>query len=76
MPIHDGQADWTLIMPREGQGIMGVASSSKRTPIKRNGFRDRRRSFEDADCYCSWQFVYVPRRLILIGRLGQPPPTP
>jgi type II secretory pathway pseudopilin PulG len=58
-----GAADWTLIYASDGVGIMGVASSSKLTPIKRKGFSIVDAAFEDADCYCSWQFVYVPRRL-------------
>ncbi len=59
-----GSTDWTLIYASDGVGIMGVASSSKRTPIKRKGFPIVDAAFEDADCYCSWQFVYVPRRLM------------
>jgi type II secretory pathway pseudopilin PulG len=55
-----GDADWTLV-PAPGGGIMGVASSSKLTPIKRTGFTQIDMSFENADCYCYWQFVYVPR---------------
>ena len=57
-----GAADWTLISDPTSQHIMGVASSSKATPIKRKGFELGDAVFADTDCYCSWQFVYWPRR--------------
>ena len=44
-----------------GGGIMGVASSSKLTAIKRTGFTQIDASFDNTDCYCYWQFVYEPR---------------
>ena len=56
------QADWTLIMTPSGTGIMGVASSSQRTPIKRQGFELIDAAFKDADCVCHWGFVYYPSR--------------
>jgi type II secretory pathway pseudopilin PulG len=55
-------ADWVLIADPTGVGIMGVASKSKLTPIKRKGFAAIEFGFEDSDCYCDWKFVYVPRR--------------
>lgn len=55
-----GYADWTLVAA-PGGGIMGVASSSKLTPIKRTGFTQIDVSFTNTDCYCYWQFVYEPR---------------
>jgi type II secretory pathway pseudopilin PulG len=58
-----GKADWTLIMNPSGQGIMGVASSSQATPIKRKGFELVDAHFTDTDCYCEWKFTYSPRRL-------------
>jgi len=57
-----GAADWTLIPDPMSQHIMGVASSSKATPIKRQGFELVDAVFADTDCYCAWQFVYWPRR--------------
>jgi type II secretory pathway pseudopilin PulG len=57
-----GAADWTLISDPMSQRIMGVASSSKATPIKRKGFELIDLGFADTDCYCAWQFVYWPRR--------------
>ena len=58
-----GSADWTLIYAPDGVGIMGVASSSRLAPIKRKNFSLVDAAFEDSNCYCAWQFVYVPRRL-------------
>jgi type II secretory pathway pseudopilin PulG len=54
-----GDADWTLLLA-PGGGIMGVASSSKLTPVKRTGFSQIDISFDNTDCYCSWQFVFEP----------------
>ena len=53
-------ADWQLILAPEG-GIMGVASRSKDKPLKVAGFSGSDASFDKADCYCDWQFVYSPR---------------
>ena len=55
-----GTTDWTLVLAPTG-GIMGVASKSKLTPIKRTGFTPEDASFEASDCYCTWEFVYLPR---------------
>jgi type II secretory pathway pseudopilin PulG len=57
-----GQADWTLVLTSDGQGIMGIVSSSKAVPLKRAGFPFQDESFKDADCYCGWQFVYFANR--------------
>lgn len=57
-----GKADWTLVMTPSGQGIMGVASSSQRAPLKRDGFETIDETFKNADCYCSWKFVYYANR--------------
>ena len=56
-----GTADWTLVRAPDGIGIMGVASGSKLAPLKRKGFAPVDAGFADLDCYCAWQFVYVPR---------------
>lgn len=58
-----GRSDWFLIPPVTGQqGIMGVASTSHRAPIKRDGFDLIDAAFKKTDCYCDWQFVYDPSR--------------
>ena len=41
-----GKADWSLVLTPDGQGIMGVASSSKIAPIKRRGFDFRDQAFK------------------------------
>ena len=70
-----GKADWTLITNPSSPGIMGVASSSKATPIKRKGFEPVDEVFADTDCYCAWQFVYVPRRFGTLPAGVNLPPT-
>ncbi len=56
-----GAADWTLIRGDLSGGIIGVASSSKAEPIKKQEFPVEQESFKDAQCYCDWQFIYKPR---------------
>ena len=58
------KADWLLVLTPDGQGIMGVASSSKTAPIKRRTFAPIDQAFTDADCVCLWQFVYYPNRFM------------
>jgi type II secretory pathway pseudopilin PulG len=70
-----GQADWTLIPDPTSQRIMGVASSSKATPIKRKGFEPVDFVFADTDCYCAWQFIYWPRRFGAPSGVSMPPST-
>ena len=55
-----GTPEWQQIAA-PGGGIMGVASTSKLKPIKHGNFDSPDLSFNDAECYCAWQFVYVPR---------------
>jgi type II secretory pathway pseudopilin PulG len=57
-----GDTDWQLIRASDGNGIMGVASRSRLQPFKRKGFSYVDSMFENSDCYCSWQFIYTPRR--------------
>jgi len=59
-----GTTDWQLI-PAPGGGFMGVASTSKLKPIKHANFDPNDDSFADrsVDCYCNWQFVFVPRNI-------------
>ncbi|MFI4866897.1 MAG: type II secretion system protein [Steroidobacterales bacterium] len=66
-----GAADWTLIRAPDG-GIMGVASTSKNAPIKRQGFTGVDELFAGSECYCDWQFIYQPRGV----RFGLPLPAP
>ena len=62
-------ADWLLI-PAPGAGIMGVASSSKRAPIKRSGFDDADFGFGDAETYGDWTFIFDSRLRWLRGQQG------
>lgn len=50
-----GRADWQLLRDPDG-GIFGVASSSKRGPLKRAKFASEDAQFEGAECYCDWKF--------------------
>jgi type II secretory pathway pseudopilin PulG len=59
-----GKADWVLVLTPDGQGIMGVASSSTATPIKHGNFDLIDEVFTDTDCYCDWKFVYFPNRFM------------
>lgn len=61
-----GNAEWVLIKAPQG-GIMGVASASEAAPLKRAGFRDPNRVFEDQAVrlkeklrYRDWEFIYDP----------------
>ncbi len=72
-----GQADWTLVMTPSGQGVMGVASSSQRVPIKRDGFDTIDEALKDTDCYCAWKFVYYVNRWNRgVGTGVTPPASP
>jgi type II secretory pathway pseudopilin PulG len=77
-----GAPDWSLIATPDGTGIMGVASSSRRAPIKRDRFDPDDATFKGADCYCGWRFVYYPNRFSrwyvpapAAGTPGAPVPT-
>jgi type II secretory pathway pseudopilin PulG len=52
--------DWILVKDPTGVGIMGVASRSALTPIKRLRFADIEVGFANKDCYCDWKFIYSP----------------
>jgi type II secretory pathway pseudopilin PulG len=51
--------DWRVIAAPEG-GIMGVASTSTGVPIKKTNFSRADLAFEQAECYCNWEFVFRP----------------
>jgi type II secretory pathway pseudopilin PulG len=54
-----GAVDWTLVQAPDG-GILGVASSSSRAPIKVARFDDADAGFEEASTYGDWKFVFQP----------------
>jgi len=51
--------DWVLL-PAPNGGIMGVASSSKRAPLKTGHFDDADQDFANATSYGDWQFTFLP----------------
>ncbi len=51
--------DWMLV-PAPNGGIMGVASSSSRAPLKVGHFDEPDRDFADASTYSDWQFTFQP----------------
>lgn len=70
-----GGKEWALIKAPQG-GIAGVASVSEGAPLKRAGFLDPNRAFEDQAVrlkdklrYRDWEFVYDPN-LRMIGTQG------
>ena len=54
-----GSSDWTLVAA-PGSGIMGIASTSTRAPLKQAGFDDEDIDFDAADSYTKWVFSYDP----------------
>jgi type II secretory pathway pseudopilin PulG len=56
--------DWALVAAPSG-GIMGVASSSKRAPLKTAHFEDVDQEFEKATSYNDWQFTFAPAAVVL-----------
>jgi len=44
-------------------GIMGVYSRSEEAPIKTGNFNAAEASFDDAENYTKWTFIYSPQEL-------------
>ena len=61
--------DWELV-PAPNGGIMGIASSSKRAPLKTAHFDDADMGFTEAIAYSDWQFTFVTA---LAARRRNPP---
>jgi type II secretory pathway pseudopilin PulG len=51
--------DWVLVRAPDG-GIMGVASSSGRAPLKTAGFDEGEQEFAGASAYRDWKFTFLP----------------
>ncbi len=51
--------DWVLL-PAPGGGILGVASSSPRAPLKTGNFDFADQDFAQAKTYGDWQFTFQP----------------
>jgi type II secretory pathway pseudopilin PulG len=54
-----GAVDWVLV-PAPAGGIMGVASSSARVPLKTARFDAADQGFDAAGTYGDWRFTFVP----------------
>jgi type II secretory pathway pseudopilin PulG len=61
-PMTNG-ADWALV-PAPNGGILGVASTSKRAPLKTAGFDPADQDFADATDYSGWQFTFRPGAIV------------
>ena len=70
-----GRADWELMRDDAGF-LIGVRSSSHKVPIKRANFEFSETGFQDADCYCGWQFVFIPGRGTRVPQKVQRPQIP
>jgi type II secretory pathway pseudopilin PulG len=51
--------DWVLVSAPSG-GIMGVASSSRRAPLKTDHFDEPDQGFKEASSYGDWRFTFAP----------------
>ena len=51
--------DWVLL-PAPSGGILGVASSSTRKPLKTGNFDQADLGFAEANSYGDWQFIFTP----------------
>jgi type II secretory pathway pseudopilin PulG len=63
--------DWVLVPAPSGVGIVGVASSSKRAPLKTGQFDPADVDFDKASTYGDWLFTFQPA-----VRRGTPPQAP
>jgi type II secretory pathway pseudopilin PulG len=52
--------DWKLVPAPGGGGIMGIASSSNRAPLKTANFDPADQDFEAATSYGDWKFTFTP----------------
>jgi type II secretory pathway pseudopilin PulG len=55
-----GTNHWGIVEDPSG-AIMGVYSLSKDKPIRKSGFAEDIKSFEEAKTYQDWKFVYSPQ---------------
>jgi type II secretory pathway pseudopilin PulG len=58
-PMTDS-VDWGVVEAPGGAGIMGVHSRSEEAPIKTGDFAAAEATFEDAENYTKWAFIYSP----------------
>jgi type II secretory pathway pseudopilin PulG len=55
-----GKAQWGLMQTPDGNGIMGVYSTSEDPPVKSGGFALADGHFAGAKSYKDWQFFHSP----------------
>lgn len=60
-----GKAEWGLVTIKapDGERIMGVYSLSGLAPFKASGFREENKTFEGANHFSDWKFLYEPQPL-------------
>ncbi len=66
--------EWKLVL-QQGQ-ITGVYSSSKLKPIKKAGLPPEFETFDEAESYDKWRFVYTPGSLVVTPPVSVPAAIP
>lgn len=56
--------DWEWIKAPEG-GFKGVRSTSRKTPFKKDGFREENKTFVGMYQYRDWEFIYQPKKKVV-----------
>ena len=56
-----GESDWILILDGGGR-IKGIHSQHQGRPLKSGDFPKEYGSFEAAESYTDWKFIYTPKR--------------
>jgi type II secretory pathway pseudopilin PulG len=64
--------DWSIVKAPDG-GVLGVHSESDAAPFKTAGFKLRDRSFEGAQKYSDWKFIYQPAAAPAVPKPGATP---
>lgn len=65
-PLTEDDQGWSLVKNAQGQ-LIGIASQSQAQPIKINNFPIELESFEQAEHYSDWKFIYIPEISIQLG---------
>jgi type II secretory pathway pseudopilin PulG len=69
------KAEWGLTRGPDN-GITGVFSLSKETPIKTSGFPQKYADFNGSKTYAEWQFAYRPATQTAEASTNPDPPSP
>lgn len=69
------KGEWLLIRAPDG-GISGVASASRKEPLKKANFPKEFEKFAGAMSYAEWVFEYQPQTSPLIPKLSGTPTAP